>query len=302
VVKKAEDENQKVQLAAVSKMSFLEAELKKLTVAKKEAFAKLEPVENAKSVVEVAIAKLKSKMKILGIDRMLKDKSVKSAELAREEAQKSQNAAAITTTTQQYNEAKRAVTENEDEKGKLDAELATQTEALKAKASELQQAQADEKKFKQEYKGEEAKNKDLVKAEKEQLHKQKMSITADKEKAYSAEMVALKAKEKLAKSKRANAKVAIMKANDDIKSVKTAEDRREVEKRLADERGLLFKADKDNEDVTPPLIETARKLSATKETLHKAKSLVKKAKKTNERQNVENKLEKLENEAPQSPI
>jgi len=302
IAKEADDAMKKAQLATVSKLSGLEAELKKLSMEKKKAFAQLDPLENAKSMVEIAIAKIKSKLKILAVDRVLKEKAVENAEEAHEQALKSENTAAITSTTEQYNDAKRAITDNEDEKGKLVSDLAAQQAALNEKAAALRKAQDDEKKFKQQFKGEEAQNKDAVKEEKAMLHQEKLRITGDKEKAQSAQMVALKAKEKLAKSKRANAKVSIMKAEEDIKNVKTADDRREIEKRIADDRGALFKADKDNEDVTTPLIEVARKLAATKEILHKSKAKVVKAEATKERQDVQNKLEKLENENVQSPL
>jgi len=302
LAKKARDTFEANQLATVSKLSFMEAELKKLQLKKKEYFDKLKPFEEDKGTAEISIAKLNSKLKINTIERKLKDMAVVNTEQALTAAQRSQNAASIQTCTGQYNDAKQAVTASEDEKGELMSQLQAAHTVLEQKTKALQEAQEEERKYKEEYKSEEIKNKDLVKEEKAAMKKQKLQITADEEKAYTSKMIAYKAKEKKAKSIRANAKVDIWKANEDMKKVTTPETRHEVEKRLADSRGEMFKADQDNEEVLGPLLQAAKDLARTKEILGKAKAAVKKKKEADDRQDVANKLDKLEAESVPSPV
>merc|ERR1711898_33363 len=123
---------------------------------------------------------------------------------------------------------------------------------------------------------------DTVKAEKLLMKKKKLDIATDNDKAYTSEMVALKAKEKIAKSTRANSKVTIFNTEAEMKQVKTDDDRRAAEQKIADARGDMFKADKDNDDYTHKLLETAKKLASTKELLHKSKASIQKKKETQE--------------------
>lgn len=301
-MKMAEDEMEKKKLDAVAKMSKMEGELAKLKTEKKAEFDKLKPLEEGKVHAEIAVAKLKAQVKILNVDKKLKESAVSSASAARDAASASQDPSAIATTTEQYNAARASLTENEDQRGSMTTQIGAAMEKAKTDGKAYEDAKAKEKEFKAEYKASQTKNKDLIAMEKKLLKQQELQLTADKERAATSEVVAMKAKEKMAKSKRAQAKVELAKGKEKMMSVKTEEERQDLEKEMAKQRGEMFKADQENDEVSHPLIAEAKKLSGYKEKLHKAKGNVKKAKEEDDRQNVDNKLQKLESGETMAPF
>jgi len=306
IAKKAETKFKESELEAVSRLSQLDTEVKRLGVQKQELSAKVPPLQSDASQIEVTLANLKEKLSILAIDRLLKDKAATNAQNAMQSLKANEDedddVEAIATVSSQDDEAKKAVEENEDEKEKLSREVVTQEDALKIKDEQLKTANAEEKSIKSQFKTQESGNKVATKEVKAMLQKQKQALTTDHEKALSSRMVALKAKEKVAKSERASAKVAIAAAEEEMKGVETAEDRRALEKKTATARGDLFKADSANGEVTTTLIENTKHLTKTKEKLHKVISTVAKAKKAEERQDIDNKLNQLESETSNSPL
>jgi len=300
--KKAETDYEKAQLAAVTKMTKMESDLKKLQSEKKSEREKLPPLEEEASKAKVEVAKVKAKIKIADVDIRMKERAVESASTALKRAQKSGDAAALSTTTNLYAAAKKAVTEEEDKKSNFLVLLDEKNADFSKEDDLLKQAQKKEKEYKLEAKSKESNTKDAIKAEKKALAQQKLAMLTDKEKAFSAKVVAMKASEKLAKGRRAGAKVKLLEDDDAMKKITTDKERLAVESKKAEHNGELFKADKDNEDVALELVDAVKILAATKETLHKAGAAVHKAKESEKRENVDNKLQKLENEDTPSPV
>lgn len=300
--KKAEDDLEKAELAVVTKVTKKEADLRKIDVDKKTETDKLGPLEQAAATAKVEVAKVEAKIKIADVDIRMKERAVEAASDALKQAQKSGNPDSLATSQTAYGTAKKAVVEEEDKKSKF-LVLLDEKKTDYAKESDLHStAVTKEKEFKTEAKGKETAVKDEIKAEKKALAEQKHAMLVEKEKAFSAKVAAAKANEKIAKSKRADAKVNLMKDEDELKKVSTDKQRLDVEQQESQHKGDLFKADEENENYTRELIETAKVLSATKETLHKAAKTVAKAKDSDKRENVDNKLQKLENEEVKSPV
>lgn len=303
VMAKAEKDLQQAQLAAIAKISKLEADGKKANADKSQEAKELPGLEEKLTLVKVAVAKTQSKQKVLLLDYHMKKKAAQKALADVDRARASENVQAISSTQGAYNDAKRAVADAEDERGKLDVEMAKLKNKLNDAQSKYDVVKGKEKNSKAMASTAESNTKAAVKAEKTALAKQKAAIEADRDKALTAKIVSLKAREKFAKGNRAQAKVDIQNAEEDLKAVKSESDRRDAEKEMADARGKMFKGDKNNEETTEKMVDIARKLAASKEGLHKAKAKVRKAKKTSQRQDVNNKLDALENAAgPKSRI
>lgn len=297
IMAKAEKDLTNAQLAAIAKISKLEAEGKKANAEKSEEAKALPAVEEKVTQLKVAIAKTKNKMQVLEVDLAIKKKAVQQGSVAVQNARISKNTVAVASTQNAYNDAKREVTDVEDKKAKLGEELGKLTKQFNEQKDEMDALSSKEKDSKTLASTKESMTKEAVKAEKLALHKQKAAIEADRDKALTAKLVSLKAREKFAKSTRAQSKVDIQNSENDMKEIKTEGERRDVEKEMADARGKMFKADKANGETTDKMVDIARKLAASKEKLHKARAKVKKAKKKEKRQDVENKLDKLENAA-----
>jgi len=297
LLKSAQDALEKAQLSAIAKISELEAEGKKAKSEKEAETAELPDMEQKLSVLEVDVLKLKSKLKILGIDLQIKEKGVSNAADAKQHANTAQDPQLSAIATSQYNEAKKALTDLESTKADLEQQLRKAKADRDTLAATVKRKSDSEKAAKAAVKTKEAATKEAVKAAKDTLHQQKAAIQKDKDTAFTAKLVAYKAQEKFAKGNRAQAKVDIMYTEEKLKNVKTDAERREDEKKMAEARGTLFKADKQNDEVAPEMVTIAKHLAAAKEKLHKHKQLIKKTKKTKQRQDLVNKLDKLENEA-----
>jgi len=297
LLKNAQDQLEKAQLTAIAKISQLEAEAKKAKSEKLEETDELPKMEETLSTLEVDVAKLKSKLKILGIDLQIKQKGVANAESAKQHAMQAMDAQVTATANSQYRDAKQSLTDVEATKADLEQKLQKAKQDRNAQATAFTAKSSSEKGAKQAVNDKEAATKEAIKSAKDNLHQQKFAIQTDKNKAFTAKLVAYKAQEKFAKGSRAQAKVDIMQTTESLKEVKTNADRREDEKKMAEARGDLFKADGQNDEITPEMVDITKILAKTKEKLHKSKQHIKKAKKTKQRQDLVNKLDKLENDA-----
>lgn len=300
-MQKAQDEFQKAQVAAIARISKLEAEEKKLAADKKESAAALGPAEEKVSLLKVDVAKVDAKLKILDTDYKIKKKVVDQTSQSLEQARASQNQGAIATANGQYKDAKRAVTDLEDERAKLEEELNKHSMALTEAKNDLVAKQTKEKSNKSAMKSKENQTKDAVKKEKADMTKQKQAIASDREKAFTAQLVALKAKEKFAKGNRAQSKVDIQNLEAAMKDIQSEDERQSNEQKMAKARGVLFKSDKTNDETTLAMIDLVKKLAEAKEGVHKNKAKAKQAEETKQRQDVTNKLDKLENAALEAP-
>merc|ERR1711907_865430 len=286
---KAQDKFQKEQLAAVAKLSKIEADGTKSKAGLEEAKKKLFLLKKAVADQEVVITKLGSSLVIAGLDLKTNEAKVAAAEKAVKEATTVGDKAALSAMTEQLNEAKKAIAATEAEQAKIRENIKKAQEELKKrqKTEEAQQKKTTE--LAGAVESDEAGVKAQGKNEKKALEFKK-----DQEAADAAKMIALTSKEKVQKLAHANAKMEIFYSTEHMKTIKTDIERTELEKKMATARGVIFRAAEANDALSQSMVETARKLAAVKERAHKAAEAVKQRKKDTERRDVTNKLASLE--------
>lgn len=295
---KAQNKFQQEQLAAVAKLSKLEANGTKakaeLEVVKK---ADL-PLQKLAVDQEVVLAKLKSSLVIAGLSLKTDEAQAATAQKAVQEATSAGEKNAIATMEAQLTEAKKAIADTEANQAKIRETIKTaQVELSKRKAA----AGVSAKKLKTlttAVSTDEESVKAKVKEEKSTLAKQNAALKKDQESADAAKMIALASQEKVQKVARANAKMEVYFSTKHMESIKTDIERTELEKKMASARGVIFKADAANDSLSQQMVATARKLAGVKERAHKAAAALVQRQKDTKRRDVTNKLAKLE----QQPI
>merc|ERR1712199_34391 len=169
---KAQDKFQKEQLAAVAKLSKIEADGTKSKAGLEEAKKKLFPLKKAVADQEVVITKLGSSLVIAGLD--LKTNEAKEATTVGDKA-------ALAAMTEQLNEAKKAIAATEAEQAKIRENIKKAQEELKKrqKTEEAQQKKTTE--LAGAVESDEAGVKAQVKNEKKALEFQKAAVKKDQE-------------------------------------------------------------------------------------------------------------------------
>jgi len=291
---KAQDKFQKEQLAAVAKLSKIEADGTKSKAGLEEAKKKLFPLKKAVADQEVVITKLGSSLVIAGLDLKTNEAKVAAAEKAVKEATTVGDKAALAAMTEQLNEAKKAIAATEAEQAKIRENIKKAQEELKKRQKTEKAQQKKTTELAGVVESDEAGVKAQVKNEKKALERQKAAVKKDQEAADAAKMIALTSKEKVQKLAHANAKMEIFYSTEHMKTIKTDIERTELEKKMATARGVIFRAAEANDALSQSMVETARKLAAVKERAHKAAEAVKQRKKDTERRDVTNKLASLE--------
>merc|ERR1712196_514685 len=291
---KAQDKFQKQQLAAVAKLSQIEADGTKSKMGLEEAKKKLFPLKKAVADQEVVVAKLSSSLVIAGLDLKTNEARVAAAEKAVKEATTVGDKAALAAMTEQLNEAKKKIAATEAEQAKIRENIKKAQDELKKRQTAEKAQQKTTTQLAKTVEDDEAGVKAQVKTEKKALEKQKAAVKKDQEAADAAKMIALTSKEKVQKVAHANAKMEIFYSTEHTKTIKTDIERTELEKKMAKARGVIFRAAEANDALSQSMVETARKLAGVKERAHKAAEAVKQRKKDTERRDVTNKLASLE--------
>jgi len=139
----------------------------------------------------------------------------------------------------------------------------------------------------------EAKLKADLKAEKANLRKQKLNFAKEAYTAGTARMVAMTAKEKVAKTGRANAKKLKFTLEQDIKLVKDESGRLKIQRRLGSANAELFKESSQEKSLLESLKKTAYRTQMLKEILFKSKAKTKTKAKAKAKRAVKNQLAQL---------
>jgi hypothetical protein len=267
----AEKNLEAVQLATLKKVKGLESSLRKL---KEEAAVdkkRVGPVEKKESEAKASVLKLKTKLKVAALAQKakeaLKSKSKKSDDKTKPPLSK--KAVAL----------KKLLGAEEAKQQKDDAKLNA------AKGSEATTSAAVTTK--------EAKLKADLKAEKTNLRKQKLDFAREAYTAGTARMVAMTAKEKVAKTGRANAKKMKFTLEQDIKLVKDESGRLKIQRRLGNANAELFKKSSEEKSLLESMKKTAYRTQMLKEILFKSKAKIKAKEKANAKRAVKNQLAQL---------
>merc|ERR1711959_63880 len=269
-VKQAVSQMEKDRLKLLTKASTMETSLKAVQKRKLDARKKVVPLAVAESKMRSLIATLATKIKLKDIDVAEAQKSLKRAKLPMhakqqnvdEEAKIAAKAAIGTATTR----LQKYMKQSKDLKAKL---LASKKLHQKEHVQYLA-AVSKEKEMTAMAKTTAAGMEEKVKALKNVMRKARLAMWRDRRKAYAAQVIAAKANYKVASEIHAKTKVVVFHAKNTLQTSRTPEERRENDQMLGKAKLKLFKATKSCSDNMRMLVDTAAKLSAVKERLHKA--------------------------------
>jgi hypothetical protein len=275
-----ENEYEKFNLASMAKVARMESSIRQLTLGEQQAQQSVAPLAAKESAAKAGIAKKDTQIKVNQIEIQkqegMKNKEVAVARQASSEGDEvvaTQAAAAekhsqgiINADTDKMNKAKA-------EEAMLQGETAQLTSAFKQAEMKASTTKAD-------LDAKEASMKVQVKKEKETQAKMRLAFAKDSVKAATSQIVALQAKEVLAKTTRAKAKVKHYEALEDLKASNDETRAPILQRAVGQANGEIFEANKQNKELVAELMKVSQKMASHKEMLHKADEAVKnKAKK-----------------------
>jgi len=270
-----ENEFEKYNFASMAKVARMESSIRQLTLGEQQAQQSVGPLAAKESAAKAAIANKDTQIKVDQIE-IQKQEGMKNKDAAVAQQSSSRGDEVVATqAAAAERHSQDIIKADTDKMKKAMAEEATLQGEKAQLTSAFKQAEMKASTTKADLDAKEANLKVQVKKEKETQAKMRLAFAKDSAKAATSQIVALQAKEVLAKTARAKAKVNHYEALEDLKASNDESRAPILQRAVGRANGEIFEADKQNKRLVAELMKVSQTMAGHKEVLHKAEEAVK---------------------------